>query len=446
MGKDTSGIVVIALSVIMLLVGGYMAWTAHQKNADEANGYKIQIEKAQAKLDKQYKQVREYETTVKVLTKLSGWGKFRMVGKDGQEIWVEADNSKVGSIDSTLDQYLKLLKDMAERYPEWAGSMAANERIDFKTMNSWKEVANVPLGDFLTADKLVRSLKRLEEHLTKETDRLIRERDEARAEEDKLIGERGEQARKEKELKDKISNQRKENEGIMARIKEQATQKKDEVVALDRSIQEILEKIGEVRQKGEENVNNLRKGLANVKDRIDKFQQRAELARSSTEADGRVTHSLPSQNYAWIDLGSKHTLLVGTRFEVFGLDKGGKKVPKGEVEVLKVWEDQAQVAILKTHNTLRPIEGGDYINNEVFDRNKTKVFAFAGRFAGRYSNEEAKKKIEEIGGKVVEEATLETAYVVVGKDYESDPNYARAQDWGIIIIREKDLYELMGIR
>ncbi len=439
MGKDISGTVAIILSVLMILTGGGMAFQANKLNTQEPDGgYLKQKEDLEEKIyKKQAKQIDERKTLIRNMTKLVGWSK--------REAAVDVPTQSA-AIEKTMDGLLVWFRAMAEKNPDWAAKLASNERIDFKTMTPWADLAKVELGDFLTVKKAISCFKNLEDHLTKQSEGVIKERDEARAEEDKYIGERGLQNVKEKELKEKIINQRKENEGLMSRIKEQATQKKDEINALDRSIQEQLEKLAEITAKGEEEMKVLRKDLGNVKDRIDQFQKRSELARASTEADGRITHSVPTQNYAWIDLGSKHTLLAGTRFEVFGLDKGGKKVPKGEIEVLKVWEDNSQVAIIKTLDSERPIEGGDYITNEVFDRSKTKVFAFAGRFTGKYSNEEAKKKIEEIGGAVVELATLDTAYVVVGKDFESDINYAKAQDWGIIIIREKDLYELMGIR
>lgn len=431
MGKDTSGLIVLGLSIVMLLTGGVLAYKSHDRNNPE-EGYQRKIADLEGKVAAQVKLVATNQARITELSKALGWSR-------------ETPVSHTFAVAKSMDEYLAWFKGRAELFPEWHTRLIANDRIDFGTMLPWSDFAKAEMGEFLTVEKAVRAFRSLEKYLTEQTEGTIKERDEARAEEDKYIGDRGLQAVKEKEIKERLSTQRKDNEGLMQRIRDQSTQKKSEIAGLDAAVQAKLEEIDELRIKNDQVVTQLKLELGNTKDRIEKFQQRAELARSSTEADGRVTHSLPEQNYAWVDLGSKHTLLVGTRFEVFGLDKGGKKVPKGEVEVLKVWEDQAQVSILKTIDSLRPIEGGDYIQNEVFDRSKTKVFAFAGRFVGKYSNEEAQKKIEEIGGKVVEDATLETSYVVVGQDYETHANYLKALDWGVIIIREKDLYELMGL-
>lgn len=75
------------------------------------------------------------------------------------------------------------------------------------------------------------------------------------------------------------------------------------------------------------------------------------------------------------------------------------------------------------------------------DKLKGKTFVFTGAL-GSFTREEAKKAVEELGGRVSSSITKKTGYVVAGKDPGSKLDTAR--NLGISIIDEEEFKELIG--
>ncbi|MBI5368082.1 MAG: BRCT domain-containing protein [Planctomycetes bacterium] len=367
-----------------------------------------------------------------------------------QPAHVILDRTQLNPIVRSLKQSLAELKSYNERYPDALKDFPVGTYTDLEYNNtSYRTVQ----AEHLTVEKSIAAYERLHSYLQGKLDAALKERDDQRGSELKVVGENigsptakeGDQAKMEKDLNGQADAKRGENDEISKRIKVQAQEKEAEIASNDRDIKAKLEKRDQTIAEHVAAVAKIEKAILDMKGRIDKIIQREELARASQEFDGRLTHVVPEQAYAYIDLGTINTLLKGTRFKVFGTLKGGKKVEKGEVEVTNVYDNYAQVAILTQLNPAYPLSTGDFINNEVFDPKKAKTFCFAGRFVGKYSNEDAKFKIEEIGGHVVSEVSLDTTYLVVGDGYLTSPNYQKATELGVLVIREKDLYELLGI-
>jgi DNA ligase (NAD+) len=70
-----------------------------------------------------------------------------------------------------------------------------------------------------------------------------------------------------------------------------------------------------------------------------------------------------------------------------------------------------------------------------------KTFVLTGTLA-KYTRDEAKKLIEDAGGKVVGSVSKKTDYVVAGADAGSKLDKAR--DLGVAVIDEKQMQELLG--
>jgi len=65
---------------------------------------------------------------------------------------------------------------------------------------------------------------------------------------------------------------------------------------------------------------------------------------------------------------------------------------------------------------------------------------------GKHRTDDLKKKIIEFGGTTPEEITPELTYLVVGDGYKDDPNFDKARQLGVVLIREKELYTLLGLQ
>jgi len=187
--------------------------------------------------------------------------------------------------------------------------------------------------------------------------------------------------------------------------------------------------------------------------------------RSFTEysrPDGEVVYADPALGYAWIDLGNQHGLQRNLKFQVYQFVKGGRQKIKGVLEVRRIEEGMAQCAILEDQEVTDPITGdtvivpdkndpvvkGDLIRNPFFDADEQKVFVFLGtKIKNRYYTlSEIKLKITEFGGKVDNDVTTTTSFVVLLGQDEDDfqTKFERAAQFGVIFMKEDELLDYMG--
>ena len=186
---------------------------------------------------------------------------------------------------------------------------------------------------------------------------------------------------------------------------------------------------------------------AEYRRRIFTIMHHRDEARERREPDGKILSLEPGRKLAYINLLRKDRLFKGTRFYAFSLEKGGQKLDKGVIEVIEVREDNSSIcAVISTKYPEWPLKEGDQIYNELYEGGRARHIAFAGRFTGRLSNEEAANLIREFGDFFQDKVDEKTNYVVVAEGYEEDPNFKAAQEFGIKILREKILYDYLGVK
>jgi hypothetical protein len=198
---------------------------------------------------------------------------------------------------------------------------------------------------------------------------------------------------------------------------------------------------------------NIRKRAASqaIKDdfkrRIYAIQHHREEAKERRDPDGEVLAVNENRQLAYINLLRKDRLFKGTKFSVYSLEKGGQKLDKGTIEVIEVRENLSSVcAIVTTVDPAWPIKVGDKIYNELYEGGRARYVAFAGRFVGKLSNEEAASALRKFGDVYQDKVDENTNYVVVAEGYEDNPNYKAALEYGIKILRENILLDYLGIR
>lgn len=206
----------------------------------------------------------------------------------------------------------------------------------------------------------------------------------------------------------------------------------------------------------------LRNDIQSRQRRIDELtkKQRKGFIETS-QPDGEITYADAQLGYGWIDLGKVHGLRRGTRFQIYQYAKGGRQKVKGYCEVKKVEQDMAQVAILPDYEYFDPdtkerfvlpdpqdpVVKGDLIRSPVFEKDAQPKFYFLGqKLANRYyTKDELVKKIEEFGGKVLKELTVEVDFVVVlVKGEEDTKNYELATQLGATFMKEEELLDYIG--
>jgi hypothetical protein len=181
--------------------------------------------------------------------------------------------------------------------------------------------------------------------------------------------------------------------------------------------------------------------------RIYVIQHHREEAKERRDPDGEILAINEGRQLAYINLLRKDRLFKGTKFSVYSLEKGGQKLDKGTIEVIDVRENLSSIcAIVSTVDPQWPLKVGDKIYNELYEGGRTRYVAFAGRFVGKLSNEEASSALRKFGDVYQDKVDENTNYVVVAEGYEEHPNYKAALEYGIKILRENILLDYLGIR
>ncbi|RME70506.1 MAG: hypothetical protein D6776_11580 [Planctomycetota bacterium] len=186
--------------------------------------------------------------------------------------------------------------------------------------------------------------------------------------------------------------------------------------------------------------------ISELEGRIAEMTEKKRRSLEDTEADGEIVHADPRLGLAWINIGRDDRLRRGLTFEVFQYIKGGKKKHKGLIEVKRVEDETAQVAILEQADPLDPIVAGDFVASPLFDRKKEMVFVFVGDRPtnDRYNMSQLRRRIEEFGGRVDKNVTIDTDFVVALANAEQSPEMHKAIQFGVVILREDELLEFLG--
>lgn len=215
---------------------------------------------------------------------------------------------------------------------------------------------------------------------------------------------------------------------------------KDRKIAQERQKAEIERKIAETRSfLKTERLNKIRE--------LEELLKKEAVVKTIIEIDGVIDWVSPDGKYAYINLGEGDRLVRGTKFGVFEYGKGGEVKIKGEVEAKVVEANMTKVIVTKVTNKYDPIKSGDYIFNPVYNRERAQVFVLAGNFDVPdhvFSKEEIKRRVRAIGGEVEETVTLRTDFVIVGEDFQNDPNYTKAGEIGILVIPVRDLFPYLA--
>jgi hypothetical protein len=186
----------------------------------------------------------------------------------------------------------------------------------------------------------------------------------------------------------------------------------------------------------------LEKDLHEMRERLDWLTLGFEEAKAKKEADGKIVSVDRELGLVYLDLGRLERVIPGMLFKVYSLKKGGTKADRGLIRLVEVGEKHSKGIIVVEPS---PIREGDFVYDEFFEPGRPRTFAFAGELIGRIPSGELAKLIRGFGDKFTPVANAKTDFLVVGRGYEKDPNYAIAQKWGIKVIREKDLYRYLGL-
>jgi hypothetical protein len=417
--KEATGLYIIIVCGLIVIITGIVIYYGI-KEREEAEK---KLEQAINKKSVSVGECEAEENMLLLLSRMVGWreeGKWRKI-KGG---WV--DKSK-----------------LKEHLNWWVVYLKENYKLEKYDLWPEEESSLGSLEKYLTIDKLIAELEQIvKNNETRETS-AVSERDSTRRQKLQIIEDI---VQLWESKNNEISAQIESVITTLARVKGIVEQGETDLQSRMREIKSISQDLNFNTKKEEKAIIDLAKQLVEYQDRLSKIRQKIRLSRETFEIDGEIVFSDFANGYVYIDIGKKNAVLNGMEFDVFSIEKGGINLNKGKVKIFKTYDTYCEALIIEgTFDPQNPIKVSDKVSSQVYSRSKSKVFGFAGKMIGRYTQADLTKKMQDFGGAVLEEMAPQINYLIVGDGYAQDQNFDFAKQFGALIIREKELYDILGL-
>lgn len=208
------------------------------------------------------------------------------------------------------------------------------------------------------------------------------------------------------------------------------------------------------------------------------------------KSDGKVIFSEPSSRMVQISLGRNNAILPGMRFEVYTERMGFRRVRKGFIEVIRVYQTYSECLAIKspmslptdplseyvaespeyqfspfssrggaaspltgvpldkiwTVDNFEPVVAGDLVNNPFYNATRPLTFFFIGSTKIFYDKKDIAKSIALHGGTVVDKMSPDVDYVVA-QAFQGPPTALNdAVQQGANILYEWELFPFLRER
>jgi len=435
--KDATGIYILVICILIIAFSGLSGYFS-VKEAKELTEKKLP--QAIASKQEKIEEINEVENTLLMLSRLTGWrdeAPWRQTQGNRKYLYATGRSAV-----ADWTNYPKLLAALNE----WVDFLKTNYGISSYEPWPTENIENEKLagGKYLTITKLISELEQIIKNNESAESSVKETRDTNRRKNIEVINTYP-------RIKEEKNNEIKTSRTSMAtqeqRVKDIIEQKETEIISLLQEIKERTRDIVTTVQKAEVDTTQLSKNLSEYDDRLMKLKKKLRIAEEGIEIDGEIIVADIGNGYVYVDLGLQDAILDGLEFDVFRIQEGTMRQYKGKIKITKIYDKYSEASIIDSINDLKnPISVGDVINCKTYSRTKTKSFAFVGKMIGKHRTDELKKKIIEFGGTTPEEITPELTYLVVGDGYKDDPNFDKARQLGVVLIREKELYSLLGLQ
>jgi len=225
------------------------------------------------------------------------------------------------------------------------------------------------------------------------------------------------------EYQQQVTNIKKDYEDLKALMKETSEQQIQTLFSDLEKSRDDYEKEHQDKLKTEAELKRTKNRLDLVLEELQQVKPLPDIDVTAFRSDGKILLLDDATKTVHLNIGSENNVYRGLTFAVYDkstpIPKDGKG--KAEIEVLTV-EKNISVAKILRSSIRRPILHGDTIANLIWDSEKTNVFTIAGEFDldndGKNDRDAAAKikiRIEKWGGKVVDDVTIDTDFLILGK-------------------------------
>ncbi len=179
--------------------------------------------------------------------------------------------------------------------------------------------------------------------------------------------------------------------------------------------------------------------IEELESRVRQLTQQLDISNREFRPDGQILASEAKDGFVVIDRGQKHHLRRDTRFTVYNR-RGGKVVTKGQIQVVSVEGQMATCRVLSENDANDPLIVGDFLHNPVYDPERVRGFAVRGEFR-RFSHTEIGRFVQDSGGRVDQDLSVDTDFLVAGTGAQKD--LEQAVKLGVSIISEDQLIDFL---
>lgn len=180
-------------------------------------------------------------------------------------------------------------------------------------------------------------------------------------------------------------------------------------------------------------VTALRKEIETLQARAAAAADKVKLLNPVQEKDGAVIESSQATGLAWINLGRRDLLPVGTTFEVI-------KPISGEVKatatVRRVEQTRAEVMISNLKDRYDPVMAGDEVRNDLYSVGMRHNVYLMGRFSHPLTKPVVAGLLSDLGNTVVDKLGPGVDLIIVGGDLVNE------EGSGFMPIADSDEYKL----
>ncbi len=169
------------------------------------------------------------------------------------------------------------------------------------------------------------------------------------------------------------------------------------------------------------------------------------------EPDGTVFLADKVSGWVWIDIGQRQDVRINQVFTVIRADATQPSVRDiGQIRVKEVMKGnicRCRVDALNDANVF-PM-AGDMVRNADFSDRQYTTFAFVGEFGGKfstYTEQQLKDMLNRVGLRVMSEVNGATDVIVVGGNWQDDPQFKKVlnENMKVVRMREEDILYFLG--
>ena len=275
---------------------------------------------------------------------------------------------------------------------------------------------------FAITEKLYREIRNKNDILKEARDNVNRLSDEVDQEIAKNAEQKSEFEKRIQSLRDQITRMESERSKFYEDTENEVQQITQNFENRRKQNEEELLQASENRKEAEQKLVTVQERLAALEAKYGEVMIKPQDMSTAREPDGEIVTAVPGDEVVYISLGREDRMTLGVQFTVYSYETGipASGEGKGRIEVIEVFENSSMCKVNEVFDNA-VIFANDLIANPVYDRNRAPTFLVLGEFDLDYDdildsngNEVIRSVIQEWGGKVVDDISALTDFVVLG--------------------------------